>query len=141
MGGTPGWVPDITADDDGDGLPDVYELVVSGVTNLFSANSNRDGDDLSDLDEYVTGTDPANDQSTLKLNITHSNVWFETVRAAGAGYAGLERIYQLESNPSILQTNAWAIPYGWVDIVGNDTPFSWPSSASNRVFRLKTWLE
>jgi hypothetical protein len=56
-------------DRDGDGLPDDWELAHSlnpADANDAALDSDRDG--LTNLQEYLAGTDPQNSQSVLKLN-------------------------------------------------------------------------
>jgi hypothetical protein len=52
------------ADDDGDGLPDSYEIVHLCVFDLVpDSDSDTDGDGLTHLDEYGQGTDPCDADS------------------------------------------------------------------------------
>jgi hypothetical protein len=53
-----------------DGIPDAWRLKYFGTVNnaLSQANADADGDGLSNLQEYLAGTDPNNASSTLKTS-------------------------------------------------------------------------
>jgi subtilisin family serine protease len=53
-------------DDDNDGLPDVWEQKYLTSTNALP-NIDSDGDGLSNLQEYIAGTDPGNASSKLRI--------------------------------------------------------------------------
>ncbi|MEJ2422949.1 MAG: putative Ig domain-containing protein [Candidatus Thiodiazotropha sp.] len=49
-------------DDDNDGMPDAYENLFEGLDPLVDdANGDLDGDGVSNIDEYLAGTNPSND--------------------------------------------------------------------------------
>jgi hypothetical protein len=56
------------ADSDGDGLPDAYERAVFGDLGR-SGDGDFDGDGATDRDEFVSGTDPKDPRSVLRLVI------------------------------------------------------------------------
>jgi hypothetical protein len=53
-------------DDDGDGMPDGWEAAHFGDTSR-TGDGDEDGDNSSNLDEYVAGTVPTNNQSVFKI--------------------------------------------------------------------------
>lgn len=54
-------------DDDGDGIPDMWEYFWVGDTNTMTATSHSDADGVSDKDEYPAGTSPLNPNSYLRI--------------------------------------------------------------------------
>ena len=55
-------------DADGDGLPDSWEQRYFGSTTAALAGLDSDGDGLTNLDEFITGTDPANSASVFMVS-------------------------------------------------------------------------
>ena len=60
----------VVPDTDADGMPDSYELTYSGTTTGFAPGLDADGDGMSNLAEYLAGTDPTDPNSYLKINST-----------------------------------------------------------------------
>jgi hypothetical protein len=56
------------ADIDGDGMPDVWELAHGLKPNLNDAGLDADGDQMTNLSEFIAGTDPQDAQSYLKVD-------------------------------------------------------------------------
>lgn len=61
--------PPASTDSDRDGLPDDWEIRYAGRITAFSPSGDFDGDRASDLSEYEAGTDPADAQDFLGLQI------------------------------------------------------------------------
>ena len=59
-------------DNDGDGMPDVWEEAVGLSPFIDDADADADGDGLSNLQEYLAGTLPLDPSSCLKVNATSS---------------------------------------------------------------------
>ena len=60
----------VLADSDLDGMPDSYEMIYSGTTNAFAPGLDADGDGMSNLAEYLAGTDPSAPNSYLRIDQT-----------------------------------------------------------------------
>jgi hypothetical protein len=60
---------DIDTDDDGDGMPDAWELKYAGLNPLVNdADEDLDGDGFTNFEEYNSGTNPA-DETSLPYGI------------------------------------------------------------------------
>lgn len=131
-------------DRDGDGIPDEWENRYLGGTNA-APGGHSDTDGLSDGDEYIAGTDPTNATSALAISIGHSNaapvVWFTALEAAGPGYNGLERYYDLQSSSNLVNA-PWRGVFGRTNILGRQQVITHSDGTNSTVlFRVKARLE
>jgi hypothetical protein len=96
-------VLDPKRDDDGDGIPNGYEIAYGlNALDPINATKDTDGDGMSDLEEYLTGTDPTNSASYFHIVSTtqegnnirvkwttvggHTNRVYVSTGVAGGGY-------------------------------------------------------
>lgn len=103
-----------TMDSDGDGLPDGWELAHFGHPTHAEAQVDEDGDGQSNLDHYISGTDPTNRFS-----------FFAITDAYPGGVSGVRvqsvtnRRYRLWRSTELV-AGAWSeLP---VDLLGNGLP-------------------
>jgi hypothetical protein len=59
--------PAANADSDGDGIPDSWELQYFGCATCSDPNADSDGDGMSNLMEYMAGTNPTNSASVFAI--------------------------------------------------------------------------
>ena len=80
-----------TADSDGDGLPDVWELHSGTDWQNADATSDPDQDGLTNWEEYLSGTSPVDAASALRLQIFAgaASPWLELEAIAGHSYTVL----------------------------------------------------
>ncbi|MBN1675798.1 MAG: lamin tail domain-containing protein [Kiritimatiellae bacterium] len=134
----------VAEDADRDGIPDAWEQEQLGGNAAYDGDS--DGDGLSNLDEFIAGTDPDLAGSLFAVDLTIAGtdlvVSFPTVQAAGTGYAGFSRHYALEARAG-MDTGFWAALPGYENITGAGQTVACTNSpaASATCYRGRVWLE
>ncbi|MBN1674019.1 MAG: fibronectin type III domain-containing protein [Kiritimatiellae bacterium] len=134
-------------DSDGDGLPDEWEKQRLGGT-AAAPGEDPDRDGLSNLEEYVAGTDPDEAGSCFTVDARVSGggvvVSFPAAAAAGAGYEGCTRHYALEYR-TLADPMHWQPVSGYGDLAGNGQTvrYAVPATASGacRIYRARVWLQ
>jgi sialate O-acetylesterase len=95
----------LSADADGDGMPDAWELQELGSTT-HGADADFDGDGASNLAEYIADTNPSNHLSRLKLDALRLRVDGNLLDVSVAGRSN--RNYGLWR-----ATNVWSAGAAW----------------------------
>ena len=107
-------------DYDADEMPDLWENQTNGVSaGVYDGHLDSDGDGVSNLNEFLAGTDPANSSSVLKiLSLTKINNGFEVKISSIVG-----RHYALETSTNL---QSWGLVPGFDDVVavGSETTFT-----------------
>ena len=62
-----------SADSDGDGIADAWELTYTNTLTAFTASSDTDGDGISDKNEYLAGTNPNDPSDYLAITAIAAN--------------------------------------------------------------------
>jgi Bacterial TSP3 repeat len=122
-------------DSDGDGLPDAWELVHGTNWKVPDAQADPDLDGLSNLQEYLAGTDPQDPQSGLKLRaelITPNAVTLQFLAISNRTYSLLYKDSLAAPNWSRL-ADIPARNTNWVDSLADPI-----GSVSNRFYRITT---
>ena len=100
-------------------------------------NDDPDGDGLSNLQEYIVGTNPANSDAPTQLVITNNSgnlsVAFTANAASGSGYAGTTRYFDLWSRPD-LSAGSWVPVPGYTNIVGANQLVTYGINSSQLFF-------
>ncbi|MBN1672629.1 MAG: fibronectin type III domain-containing protein [Kiritimatiellae bacterium] len=147
----------VDEDADQDALPDAWEDErLAGLSDPAdrSGSADPDGDGLSNLDEYIAGTDPMATpaeappgEGGLAVDVAlqggRAVVSFPTIVAAGAGYEGLTRCYALEEQDGP-GTGAWAPVPGYAHIPATGTDITYTPTGTDgapQLYRVRVWLE
>jgi hypothetical protein len=102
-------------------------------------NLDADHDGVTNLKEYLAGTDPQDPNSRFALVITQAvsgvQISFSALAASGTGYEGQDRYYTLESatNPKAI---AWPSLVGYSNILGSGqrVPYTLPATNPSPAF-------
>jgi hypothetical protein len=111
-----------------------------------SQNLDADADGVSNLAEYLAGSNPSDAASQFLLRIgrtpTNTRVSFDALRAEGIGYEGRTRHYALERRGQ-LPSGSWQAVPGFSDLVGNNqvVVYDAPGADAPWFFRGSVWLD
>jgi len=127
----------VLADTDGDGLPDVWEEEYFGGPTNAEAQSDADGDGMTNLSEFIAGTNPLDSQSRLECQLIIEPgggvlVRFGTVTG---------RRYRVEYKDDLAATATWEPLMD--DIEGDGTVKNVPDllATGQRFYRVKVRKE
>lgn len=95
---------DLNPDSDNDGLPDGWESQHFGNSTAADPNTDPDRDGLSNLQEYLAGTDPIT-ASTLMVTISQTGVQQLSIRWTST----TNSTYQLERCANISSGSGWTV--------------------------------
>nr|UZM28275.1 hypothetical protein [uncultured bacterium] len=107
-------------DQDGNGLPDYWEILYLGGTGQV-ATADSDGDGQSHLDEYVAGTLPNDGDSRFEFNRFEVNVAGDATFKWDS-YSG--RTYHILKSSSLTTTGSWSSVSGDVFGTGGELSFT-----------------
>lgn len=146
--GTPGWNDSGLVDDDGDGMPDAWEILHFGGTGAVhgAPADDFDEDGVPNLDEYVAGTSASDSNDWFDVQIENATgrvvVSLQGLGTTGIHYARKQRLYTFESAPH-LPDGAWAPVPGYTNHPGADALISFTNQAGASVksFRAGARLE
>lgn len=91
----------VNLDGDGDGMPDAWEMEHFRDEFFVLPNDDRDNDGISNLNEYVSGTDPNVADSNSPQILAGTTIQFTVPTATGSGYDKLDRKWELRWSPDL----------------------------------------
>ena len=101
-------------DSNANGIPDWWEEIYFGGATAANANADPDGDGMTNLQEYLAGTDPRS--STSRLAITSLLRGADGWRINFSSSSG--KLYQVEYTADLRQSNSWQTVPGQTNILG-----------------------
>ena len=139
--------PRYDIDDDGDNMPDAWEMTHFGGTNMFLGGEmdDWDGDGQLNGGEYIAGTNPTNALDFFALDVAVSNgqprIGF-TMRPAGDEHPGMERYYRLKARTSLQADAPWADVPGFMKVPAEDGAI-WNLNTDDpkAIYRGGVWLD
>jgi hypothetical protein len=144
---TPGWVPNdlnrvedaFTAmvDSDGDGIPDWWMLQYFGHPTGQAGDHSRaqddfDGDGMSNLQEFLAGTDPTNPNSVFRIQVSFVSA---TNGVQVSWPASASRNYRVQFKDD-LSNPVWLDAAGPISVTGGQGFFGAPADQVSRYYRV-----
>ena len=137
-------------DSNGDGMPDSWTWLHFGhatgqISDLSRAEDDADRDGRSNIDEYTSGTNPTDPNDFFYISIFGNGsspvVGFNTHSAAGYGYRGLARLYELDQTTNLI--SRWASVPGLAATLGLGQFVSVTNTfpQQQQFFRGRVWLQ
>jgi len=125
-------------DGDGDGIPDFWTQYYFGHTDgqagdLSRAGDDADGDGLSNLQEFLTGTNPTNAASAFKLAIAGNLNAANSKVLSWPASPGLT--YHVQYKDNVTDTS-WLDSGLTINFAGNQAYVIVPTDQANRYYRL-----
>ncbi|WP_193211083.1 type VI secretion system tube protein Hcp [Luteolibacter marinus] len=122
----------VSADGDGDGLPDAYESSVGLDPASSNHDTDSDGDGLLDTDEYRLGTDPRDATSFFQIMSSQLDPDSGQLILTWPSVSGEE--YQIDYSPDLATPFA---PHATVIATGPQTTRSVPRQLASGFFRVR----
>ena len=123
-------------DSDGDGIPDWWMIQYFGhptgeASDLSLASDDADGSGMSNLQDYIAGTDPTNANSVFRLSAAATAN--STISLTWPAVAG--RSYQIQYKTN-LDDPVWLTAPGNISVIGSQGYYLAPAAQSHSFYRV-----
>jgi hypothetical protein len=128
----------VDPDDDNDGMPDAWEAA-NGLNPLSAgdAGQDADGDGMTNLEEYVAGTNPRDGESKLETrNLKLEGGEFQLSFLTATG-----RLYGVVGRGEMTGTSPWAVITNGMPGTGGYLAVRDPMLAAQKFYRILVKLE
>ncbi len=118
-------------DSDGDGIADAWELIHFGNLTTATATSDYDGDGMTDLQEYLAGTDPRDPDDNLLITSftrdgTYNTLWWTSQPT---------RFYRVERRVDLDPASSWETIISYDTLGWNNVGFD--NTGSHYFYRVR----
>jgi hypothetical protein len=135
-------------DADDDGMSDEWEsaYLAGYPASLALFDADADGDGLSNLDEYIGGSNPTVVDAATLLDAVCANgqicILFDAREASGTGYTGKDRYYSIEHCTNAA-SGVWIPVPGYASIHATNQTVTYAANGSTgpALVRTRMWLE
>ncbi len=127
-------------DSDEDGLPDAWEIEHFGSITVSdgSSSADQDEDGLSDMEEYLTGTDPDNAASGLRGGMPSPTPGTNTITWTSAA----NRTYEIDYSTNLLDTSAgFSLLASGIDATPTTNTYTHVTTNSPSFYRVRAIVE
>ncbi len=124
-------------DTDGDGMADAWERIYwAGLGH--TGNLDTDGDGASDRNEYLSGTNPTNSSSVLRITSFARGQYGVPTRVDISWEGVASRQYAIHRCPD-LATNDWSDYISIPAMGGPDSHSAFPDTSTTRFYRIRAY--
>jgi hypothetical protein len=128
---------DIDPDDDNDGMPDTWETANLLDPLVPDANQDPDGDGLSNIGEFIAGTNPQIPESVFEIGSVRMNgavceISFDTVTG---------RLYAVQCENTALSLGTWSVLDSEIPGTGEEVTVTDTNVPACRFYRVRVRLE
>lgn len=124
-------------DVDSDEIPDAWEFRFFPSLGFLEASKDRDGDGLTDLDEYLADTDPTDKADHLRI----TGLSFSAARAVVTWTSRSTRLYKLQFRVTLDEASGWSdVSPDWLPAEGGrlSQEFATDEAGEQRYFRVRS---